>query len=403
MGRRAVTVVADPPAVDALAPLLDHWRTGPGLRLVPWTGAVAGGRPAVLTELADGADAVLVVGRGSARHAPCCRRPCSPRRTAGSCPRPGCPPRAPTTSPGSPAPPLAVHARAARTASGHDRRRTLAVLGERHPRFDRLAERIVRIGGEGVSDGVEVRRCHGVRAAARRPRRPPRHRSGAGRLRRARPPGRLGRLRRHPRPPLRGCRRRVPATSRRPPWSRSPARRRVGAAPGCPSRESLPLRGVAAATLGAVAPTLHTGNARWALRIARGSAPPPPSASSSPLVAAARPARHHLPPARRPHRARSSTHPRRRRRPHDPIPSRRHHDHRSARFLSGLREELAVAAPDVPGDAASDGPPQTRPRGRLARGARVRRARWSTASASSCPTTRWPRPRPRSTPSPTSS
>ena len=34
--------------------------------------------------------------------------------------------------------------------------------------------------------------------------------------------------------------------------------------------ESLPLRGVTAATVGAVTSTLHTGNARWALRIARG-------------------------------------------------------------------------------------------------------------------------------------
>jgi hypothetical protein len=32
--------------------------------------------------------------------------------------------------------------------------------------------------------------------------------------------------------------------------------------------ESLPLRGVTAATLGAVTSTVHTGNARWALRIA---------------------------------------------------------------------------------------------------------------------------------------
>jgi hypothetical protein len=36
--------------------------------------------------------------------------------------------------------------------------------------------------------------------------------------------------------------------------------------------EALPLRGVAAATLGAVGPTLHTANARWALRLTRAAA-----------------------------------------------------------------------------------------------------------------------------------
>ena len=61
MARRGVTVVTDPASADAIAPLLDHWRNGPGLRLLPWSTA-AGGDPQALAELADGADAVLLVG-----------------------------------------------------------------------------------------------------------------------------------------------------------------------------------------------------------------------------------------------------------------------------------------------------------------------------------------------------
>ena len=61
MAGRPVTVVADPSSADALGPLLEHWRSGPGLRLLPWGTVAAGGSRAVAA-LADDASAVLVVG-----------------------------------------------------------------------------------------------------------------------------------------------------------------------------------------------------------------------------------------------------------------------------------------------------------------------------------------------------
>ena len=169
---------------------------------------------------------------------------------------------------------LAVHARAATGASTSTSdpvgARTLAVLGERHPRFDRLAERIVRIGGESRDEGVRVQRATAyelrrddlVDLLATGP--------ALGLYVGPWPAGRLGRLRRA----------RAPTTSRMPSRGRvtSPpaavvsltcqtaSRRRTGLS----FAESLPLRGVAAATLGAVTSTVHTGNARWALRIAHG-------------------------------------------------------------------------------------------------------------------------------------
>ncbi len=164
MGQHAVTVVADAASADALAPLLDHWRHGPGLRLLPW-GSLAGGDPQALAALADGASAVLVVGT----------RQRSPRTVL---PAPVLTAPDGTVVPAAWLPAtsaadlgrfartaVAVHARAAtasadagQPASGADPHRTLVVLGERHPRFDRLAERIVRIGGE-TDDGVQVRRA----------------------------------------------------------------------------------------------------------------------------------------------------------------------------------------------------------------------------------------------------
>ena len=268
MGQHGVTVVADPPAVEALAPLLDHWRAGPGLRLVPWTGAVAGGRPAVLADLADGADAVLVV--GPRQRSPHTVLP-APVLTA---PDGRVVPAAwlPATSADDLArfarTALAVHARATRTGSVNDGRCTLAVLGERHPRFDRLAERIVRIGGEAVGDAVEVRRATAYEL----------RRSDLVDLLATGPA--LGVYVGHGRPVgwvgYAGTRSHhfadavarpthEPAAALVSLTCQTASRRRTGLS----FAESMPLLGVAAATLGAVTSTVHTGNARWALRIAR--------------------------------------------------------------------------------------------------------------------------------------
>ena len=273
MGQHAVTVVTDPASADALAPLLDHWRHGPGLRLLPW-GSLAGGDPQALAALADGAGAVLVVGA----------RQRSPRTVLPApvliAPDGTVVPAAwlPATSADDLArfarTAVAVHARAAaasaaahRPASGEDPRRTLVVLGERHPRFDRLAERIVRIGGE-AGDGVQVRRATAYELS----------RDDLADLLATGPA--LGVYVGHGRPigwvGYAGTRAHHLAATVDDPGHRPAAavvsltcqtasRRRTGLS----FAESLPLRGVAAATLGAVTSTVHTGNARWALRIAR--------------------------------------------------------------------------------------------------------------------------------------
>ena len=67
--------------------------------------------------------------------------------------------------------------------------------------------------------------------------------------------------------------------------------------------EALPLRGVAAATLGAVSSTVHTGNARWALRIARDLGTASTIGELVAMVAPHDPHATHLPAARRPHRS----------------------------------------------------------------------------------------------------
>ena len=221
MEQRAVTVVADPASADALAPLLDHWRHGPGLRLLPWSTVDRGDAHSVadLAELAAGSSAVLVVG-------PRQRSP----RTVLPAPVLTAPDGRVVPAAWLPATSAADLARFARTAvtvheraatapaeAGHaasDPSRTLVVLGERHPRFDRLADRIVRIGGE-EGGGVQVRRATAYElsrddlvnllATGPCPRR----------VRRPRPPGRLGRVRRYPRPPPRGCRRAAGPRARR--------------------------------------------------------------------------------------------------------------------------------------------------------------------------------------------
>lgn len=274
MGEHAVTVVADPASADALAPLLDLWRHGPGLRLLPWS-ALAGGDPRALLDLADGAGAVLVVGsrKRSPRTvlpAPVLTDPHGRVVAAAWLPATSAEDldRFARTA-------VTVHARAATTRADADHpapaavpRRTLAVLGERHPRFDRLADRIVRLGAEAATPGVDVRRATAyelrrddlVDLLATGP-------ALGVYVGHGRPVGWVGYAgtRAHhladavARPGHRPAAAVVSLTCQ------TASRRRTGLS----FAESLPLLGVAAATLGAVTSTVHTGNARWALRIAR--------------------------------------------------------------------------------------------------------------------------------------
>ena len=272
MEQRPVTVVADPSSVDSLAPLLELWRHGPGLRLLPWS-AAAGGRPQALADLADGASAVLVVGpRQRSPHTvlpgPVLTAPDGIAVPAGWLPATSAEDLARFARTA-----VAVHARTAGTdagppASGGQPRRTLAVLGERHPRFDRLADRIVRIGGEDVGSGVEVRRATAyelrrsdlVDLLATGP-------ALAVYVGHGRPIGWVGYAgtRAHHLADAVARPGHQPAAAVVSLTCQTASRRRTGLS----FAEALPLRGVAAATLGAVTSTMHTGNARWALRIAR--------------------------------------------------------------------------------------------------------------------------------------
>jgi hypothetical protein len=269
MGQHAVAVVADPASADALAPLLDHWRTGQGLRLLPWS-SLAGGDPGALAALADGAGAVLVV--GSRRRSPRTVLP-GPVLTAADgrvVPAAWLPATCAADLARFARTAVAVHARAAvdtgRPAARADR--TVLVLGERHPRFDRLADRIVRIGAQ-ADDGVVVQRATAyeltrddlVDLLATGP-------ALGVYVGHGRPVGWVGYAgtRAHH---LAGA---VGRPGHRPTGAvvsltcQTASRRRTGLS----FAETLPLRGVTAATLGAVTSTVHTGNARWALRIGRG-------------------------------------------------------------------------------------------------------------------------------------
>ena len=268
-----VTVVADPAAADALDPLLAHWQAGPGLRLLPW-GAAAGGSPGALAALADGAGAVLVV--GPRQRSPHTVLP-GPVLTA---PDGRVVPAAwlPATSADDltrfARTALAVHARAAARRNGADPAsepvglRTLAVLGERHPRFDRLADRIVRLGGESGDARVRVRRATAyelrrddlVDLLATGP-------ALGVYVGHGRPVGWVGYAgtRAHHLADAVGRPGAQPAAAVVSLTCQTASRRRTALS----FAEALPLRGVAASTLGAVSSTVHTGNARWALRIAR--------------------------------------------------------------------------------------------------------------------------------------
>jgi hypothetical protein len=277
MEQHAVTVVADPASADALAPLLDHWRHGPGLRLLPWStvdrfDAHSVADLADLAELAAGSSAVLVVG-------PRQRSP----RTVLPAPVLTAPDGRVVPAAWLPATSAADLARFARTAvtvhqraatapaeagrPASDTSRTLVVLGERHPRFDRLADRIVRIGGE-EGGGVQVRRATAyelsrddlVDLLATGP-------ALGVYVGHGRPVGWVGYAgtRTHHFADAAARPGHAPVAAVVSLTCQTASRRRTGLS----FAESLPLAGVTAATLGAVTSTVHTGNARWALRIAR--------------------------------------------------------------------------------------------------------------------------------------
>lgn len=238
---------------------------------------MAGGDPQTLTDLAAGSSAVLVV--GSRQRSPRTVLP-APVLTA---PDGRVVPAAwlPATSAQDLArfarTAMAVHARAAavtdtadggHAASVSGATRTLVVLGERHPRFDRLAERIVVIGGE-ADDDVRVRRATAyelsrddlVDLLATGP-------ALGVYVGHGRPVGWVGYAgtRAHHLADAVSRAGHQPAAAVVSLTCQTASRRRTGLS----FAESLPLRGVTAATLGAVTSTVHTGNARWALRIARG-------------------------------------------------------------------------------------------------------------------------------------
>lgn len=154
-----------------------------------------------------------------------------------------------------------VHARAAVSPT------TVAVLAQRHRRFGDLAERTVRaIDAAGTSGTAarsltahDVHRDDLVRTLARGP-------AVSVYLGHGRPIGWVG---------YAGLRPVHWGPAREPAWRpgalvlsltcRTASRRRTGLS----FAESIPLDGVAAAALGAVGPTLHTANARWAVRLSQ--------------------------------------------------------------------------------------------------------------------------------------
>lgn len=252
MGAR-VTLVADGGVAEALAPLVAAWRNEGTVRLV--SGPV--GRD-LLVDLAGDADAMLVV--GDRRRAP---RTVLPGPTVAATDGRTVPVG---WLPATGLPALARFATAA--ARVHARREaapvSAAVLGQRHRRFGELAERTGRalaaVPGVGCRTltAYDVHRDDLVRTLSLGP-------AVTVYVGHGRPLGWVG---------YAGLRARHWGPALIPQWQpgavvlsltcRTASRRRTGLS----FAESIPLDGVAAAALGAVGPTLHTANARWAVRLA---------------------------------------------------------------------------------------------------------------------------------------
>lgn len=250
--RSGVSVVASPAATEALAPLLDVWSSAGGCSVTEWSAdAVA---PDGLAELASRSRAVLVV--APRRRAP---RTVLPGPVVGGVPVGFLPEVGADSLRRFAATAVRVHQRAG-SATGPGPA-TLAVLGERHPKFDRLASRVVALAD---ASGQAVHRWTAYDV-------------GRGEL-----PGRLatgpalGVYVGHGRPVgwvgYAGLRAHhldgsvdgaEPLAALASLTCLTASRRRTGLS----FAEALPLDGVAAATLGAVTRTRHTGNARWAVRL----------------------------------------------------------------------------------------------------------------------------------------
>ena len=251
---RIAVVAPDRAATVALGPLFEVW----GDRVLTVVGSVPDAEE--LAALADRADAVLVVGPRVRAPRTVLPGPCVPSGDGRTVPVAWLPD---TGDLGTFARAAARVHRRAMTRRGSPR--TFAVLGERQPRFDRLAERVVRLAGEDPTGRLvparwtayEVDRGEVALRLGRGP-------GLAVYVGHGRPVGWVGYagLRAHHLEPEEPVGALVSLTCK------TASRRRTGLS----FAEALPLRGVAAATVGAVGPTLHTANARWALRLTRAAA-----------------------------------------------------------------------------------------------------------------------------------
>lgn len=246
-----VTLVATREQRAALGPLVDCWTGEGSVRLADDARDVAA--------LAHDADAVLVVGPRARAPRTVLAGPVVTAADGRTVPVAWLPDtgRAELRRFGTCA--ATVHARAAA-------RPTLAVLSQRQSRFGSLAGRLVRLAAE-ERDRLDVRSWTAYDL----------HRDDLAR-RLARGPA-LGVYLGHGRPVgwvgYAGLRAGHLGRQVDPAWQpsaalfsltcRTASRRHTGLS----FAEAMPLNGVAAAALGAIGPTLHTDNARWAVRIVR--------------------------------------------------------------------------------------------------------------------------------------
>jgi len=280
LGRRTVALIADAVAAQALTALREAWNLAGWAERMIDAPQFTGGVPTSdeLAVVAADADAVLLVGP----------RARSPRTVL----------PAPIAMSGERAVPVAwlpftsvadLRIFAAAAARVHGRapatERMLAVLGERQPRFDRLADRVVRLAREDDTGMLAADRW----TAYELTREDLAHRLGGGPalavyVGHGRPIGWVGYagLRAHhlasPEPAAPEPASPEPTGAIVSLTCKTASRRRTGLS----FAEALPLRGISAAALGAVGPTLHTVNARWAVRLAKAA---PTAATVGDLVA----------------------------------------------------------------------------------------------------------------------
>ena len=259
--RPRVTVVAGRAAAEALTPLLEAWEGCHDAQLQH--GPLPD--PAMLDRIASRSDAVLVVGPRNRAPRTVLPGPVLTTRDGRAVPAAWVPDLGVDALQTFARTAARVHARARSRTSSTRPPRTFAVLGERHPRFDRLAERVLRLAREDRSGGLspirwtayEVDRDELVRRLGRGP-------GLAVYVGHGRPIGWVGYagLRAHHLVPG------EPAGAVLSLTCKTASRRRTGLS----FAEAIPVRGIAAAAVGAVGPTSHPANARWALRITRAAA-----------------------------------------------------------------------------------------------------------------------------------